>query len=240
MLGDISNKQIHGFADGSYCSNQTTGRYVCGTIDGPWGLTAFNNSLYISSFGSDQILIFSILNGKFIHAFGDSDTLDCPEGIAIHTESNYIYINNYGSNKIAVYNLHNYQFLYYFATGTSIPHLRGPESLIIDIQRNILAVTSYLNNSILFFDITTTHNNSKSNNNIPNITTTFHNMTTTTTTTTNNNNTALPTTLHQNSKSQPSSSYQVVSLTAYNLIGPIGLCLLPSTGTYVASYYHVS
>ena len=74
----------------------------CATLDGPWGLAFLPTEtseisdangyligeLFVSSFGSDQILQFRIfkhhrrLSAFFVSAFGDSETLDCPEGLA--------------------------------------------------------------------------------------------------------------------------------------------------------------
>lgn len=232
LLGHLSNKQLHGFADGSYCSNKTTGSVVCGTVDGPWGLTAYNSTLFVSSFGSDQILVFSMPDSRFIHAFGNSDTLDCPEGIVIDVSQQIMYIINYASNSIAVYDLHDYKFIRYFATATTIPFLKGPESITIDKSRNLIAVTCYINNSVVFIDSNTGRLSSvvfpdqyqayapPSANQQFSVNKT-------------RNNSSPPIT----GTDTGTGSSMLKNSTA--LLGPIGL-FLTSLGTYMVSYYNVS
>jgi hypothetical protein len=44
---------------------------------GPWGLAQAGGLLYVSSFGSDQILVFNVISGEFIDALGDR----CPNPV---------------------------------------------------------------------------------------------------------------------------------------------------------------
>jgi hypothetical protein len=73
---------------------------------GPWGMAANDGFLYVASFGSDQVLVFDIMdNGKFVNAFGDSDTLDSPEGIAISRDKTTLYVASFLDSRIVAFDL---------------------------------------------------------------------------------------------------------------------------------------
>lgn len=152
LLGNLQTKKVHGFVDGSYCTHNLQNVWICGVVNGPWGLATYNSTLYVGSFGADQVLIFSVVTGTFLDAFGDSTHLDCPEGIAIDDSRRKVYVANYGSSNIAMFDLDSKKFISYFATTTLTPDLSGPESVVFDPQTQIVGVTSYLNNSgVTFF-----------------------------------------------------------------------------------------
>lgn len=155
LMGSMINRTVSGFADGSYCTKDRDGAAKCGIVDGPWGMRAFNDSLYVSSFGSDQILVFSLKGnnfGWFIDSFGDSDHLDCPEGIHIDPVEKVIYIANYNANNVVVFSLKTRQYLKTFISASSgLGYLMGPESIVYDPLSGYFAVTSYGNDSVLFF-----------------------------------------------------------------------------------------
>ena len=77
------------FADrGRHCAT-TRGKVRCARLDGAWGLAshAARGLLFVSSFGSDEVLAFSE-GGDFQYALtGD---LDCPEGLALNGDSLYV------------------------------------------------------------------------------------------------------------------------------------------------------
>lgn len=153
----MTDKTVKGFADDKYCTTNKLNKVVCGIVDGPWGMIIFNSTLYVSSFGSDQVLLFSLSNhnfGKFIDSFGDSEFLDCPEGLAIDPQHEIIYIANYNSNNIVQFDLKTHQFQREFiTTATSFGYLKGPESIIYDPYSKLFAITSFSNNSVLFFSV---------------------------------------------------------------------------------------
>jgi len=154
VIGNLSKKTILPFVDGEYCKKKDkgTGSIVCGILDGPWGMVIKQDLFYVTSFGSDQVLVFSVSNGEFFDAFGDSSSLDCPEGIAIdNNNSNLIYVVNYGSSNIAIFDS-NHKFLQYLVTQKQVPYLRNPESILLDPANERIVVTSYSNNSIVFLD----------------------------------------------------------------------------------------
>ena len=158
LLGSLSNRTVSGFADGSYCATNTRGNVVCGIVEGPWGMTTYNETLYVSQFGSDQILLFSLQRhnfGWFIDSFGDADHLDCPEGIAVDTRNDEMYIANYNSNNIVVFCLKTQRYKRELVSQSSTPWLSMPEDIAIDISSNLLAVASFGNNSVLFFSTVT-------------------------------------------------------------------------------------
>ena len=158
LLGSLSNRTVSGFADGSYCATNHQGKVVCGIVEGPWGMTTYNETLYVSQFGSDQILLFSLQRhnfGWFIDSFGDSDHLDCPEGIAVDTKNDEMYIANYNSNSIVVFCLKTQKYKRDLVSQSNTPWLSMPEDIAIDISSNLLAVASFGNNSVLFFSTET-------------------------------------------------------------------------------------
>jgi hypothetical protein len=69
-------------------------------------MAANDGFLYVASFGSDQVLVFDIMdNGKFVNAFGDSDTLDSPEGIAISKDKTTLYVASFLDSRIMAFDL---------------------------------------------------------------------------------------------------------------------------------------
>lgn len=159
LIGNLINKTMAGFADDSYCTRNRFGTTVCGIVEGPWSMQTFNTTLYVSCFGSDQILLFSLRQenfGWFIDAFGDSEHLDCPEGIAIDAQNELMYIANYCSSSVVLFDLKTHRYLRDFVTHSStFGYLMGPETVVLDVGMKMLAVASYGNNSVLFFALET-------------------------------------------------------------------------------------
>jgi DNA-binding beta-propeller fold protein YncE len=95
--------------------------------------------------------MFSTQNSRFIGTLGDSEYLDCPEGLAIDSERSVIYIANYNSNNVVKYDLLTKKYIGVFASAsTTLGHLKGPESVIYDPLNNVIGITCYANNSVLF------------------------------------------------------------------------------------------
>ena len=59
----------------------------------------------MSSFGSDQVLVFDVASGRFIDALGDSDSLDSPEGIAISTDGGTLYVASFLNSRILAFDI---------------------------------------------------------------------------------------------------------------------------------------
>jgi hypothetical protein len=155
IMGKIDERKVFEFAEGSYCAVNRFGRMACGIVDGPWGLATYNNSVYVSSFGSDQILQFSLADGTFMDAFGDADYIDCPEGLAIDPIEQLLYVANYQTNNIGIYDLNTHKFLRFLTSATSTQaDLKGPESIALHQESNLLAVVSHDAHSLSFFDAT--------------------------------------------------------------------------------------
>ena len=132
--GIMTEHKLSVFASGIHCvQNEISQRYgSCGIVDGPWGLAVYNNSLFVSSFGSDQILVYSIFNRRLLAVFGDSEHLDCPEGIAIDDHKKVIYVVNYNSNEVVVYDLIEYKFIRVLLSFSQCPFVKGPEAIAIN------------------------------------------------------------------------------------------------------------
>ena len=90
------------FADrGRHCAT-TRGKVRCARLDGAWGLAshAARGLLFVSSFGSDEVLAFSE-GGDFQYALtGD---LDCPEGLALNGDQ--LYVASFLDSRIVAFDL---------------------------------------------------------------------------------------------------------------------------------------
>ena len=90
------------FADrGRHCAT-TRGKVRCARLDGAWGLAsdAERGLLFVSSFGSDEVLAFSE-GGDFRYALtGD---LDCPEGLALNGDQ--LYVASFLDSRIVAFDL---------------------------------------------------------------------------------------------------------------------------------------
>jgi hypothetical protein len=146
------------FAKGVYCSDRTK---PCSVLDGPWGLEHFENKLFISSFSSDQILVFNITTGGYIYGFGNSVELNCPEGMTLGGDG-YLYVVSYLNNEIVRYNPVTYEYVDVIVKAGTIS---GPEDVIYLHSNNFnyLIVTSHWSNSILIYNASTTISSSRNN-----------------------------------------------------------------------------
>lgn len=94
--------QFRVFAQGSYCTPQIR---RCAILNGPWGLAHSMGHLFVSSFGSDQVLVFEASSGRFLDAFGDSGSLDSPEGLALSGDGSILYVTSFLDSRIVAFNL---------------------------------------------------------------------------------------------------------------------------------------
>ena len=133
------------FAKGVYCADSSK---PCSILDGPWGLEYFDRRLFVSSFSSDQILVFNITNGEYISAFGNSIELNCPEGIAMGGDG-YLYVVSYLNNEIVRYNPMTYEYVDVIVKPGTIS---GPEDVLY--MNSVLVISSHWSNSILCYNAT--------------------------------------------------------------------------------------
>lgn len=61
--------------------------------------------LFVASFGSDQVLVFEALTGRFVDAMGDSDTLDSPEGLALSPDGNTLFVASFLDSRIVSFQI---------------------------------------------------------------------------------------------------------------------------------------
>ena len=71
-------------------------------LDGPWGLQVRNDVLYVASFTTDAIHMYSLTTGKFIDFFGNEDELDCPEGIEFGPDGT-LYVVSFLADEVVRY-----------------------------------------------------------------------------------------------------------------------------------------
>mmetsp|Transcript_21570 Transcript_21570/g.64555 ORF Transcript_21570/g.64555 Transcript_21570/m.64555 type:complete len:403 (+) Transcript_21570:308-1516(+) len=87
---------------GRHCA-EIDGVASCARLDGAWGLAAHEERelLFVSSFGSDEVLAFSLATGAF--RFSLAGDLDCPEGLA--TSGDELYVASFLDSRLVVYDL---------------------------------------------------------------------------------------------------------------------------------------
>eukprot|EP00516_Mucochytrium_quahogii_P011837 CAMPEP_0203784196 /NCGR_PEP_ID=MMETSP0100_2-20121128/328_1 /ASSEMBLY_ACC=CAM_ASM_000210 /TAXON_ID=96639 /ORGANISM=" , Strain NY0313808BC1" /LENGTH=358 /DNA_ID=CAMNT_0050686143 /DNA_START=616 /DNA_END=1692 /DNA_ORIENTATION=+ len=148
-------------------------RHICTKLDGPWGMAQDPNpvnryhvggthegELVVSSFGTDQVLRFALfrsihnnrLFAQFITMFGDSDSLDCPEGLAFSPNGD-IYVASFLGDKIAIFSREKQTDEYAFTSfyeENSLTMLDGPEEICFS-QRGDLVVASQFSNQVFHF-----------------------------------------------------------------------------------------
>ncbi|KAK7231173.1 ubiquitinyl hydrolase [Aureococcus anophagefferens] len=91
------------FADaGPHCATDRRTRVLsCARLDGAWGLAVHEDLLYVSSFGSDEILAFHRKSRKFKRSLtGD---LDSPEGLAVGGD--FLYVASFLDSRLVAFDL---------------------------------------------------------------------------------------------------------------------------------------
>ena len=138
------NEKWEVFAGGYYCNRKSLkGFDSCAILDGPFGMEFDGRSkFYVSSFGSDQILVFNLTSNKFIGAMGDSSSLNCPESIVFGPDGQ-LYVANFGDSNIVVFNVSTGQSKIFAQS----EQLQGPEQICF--VGNNLFVTSHFNDQVL-------------------------------------------------------------------------------------------
>ena len=121
--------------------------FQCGFLDGPWGIAYRKNLIFISSFGSDQILMFHATTARFHGAFGDSSTLNCPQGIAFGPDG-LLYVANFMTHTIARFDPDTGAHLGVWAEHSA---LRRPEDLAFTPFGTLL-VSSFHSNHVFHFE----------------------------------------------------------------------------------------
>ncbi len=150
--------------DHYYCNIQKQ----CIKLDGPYGMILLPSStlsneiysLYVASFTFDNINVFDInitdMKVSYIYSFGDSETLDCPQGITFNPLQQVLYVTSFLDNQITLFNISNGIYLdkINFYNNKNII-LNGPENLKFDNTFTYLYISSYYTNTILKYNIFT-------------------------------------------------------------------------------------
>ena len=105
-----------------------------------------NNHLYVASQNSNKILNYDSVTGKFL---GEILLKNSPSDILL-VNDDLIFISIFETNSVLVYNVNSKQFT---SIISSEHGLDGPEGLSIDVNRNLLYVSSSKNNKIIQYDI---------------------------------------------------------------------------------------
>jgi hypothetical protein len=136
------------FASGVYCKPDKP----CAMLDGPWGMAINDNKLYVASFGTDQILFFDIESQDYLGAFGDSDVLDCPEGMAFSRNGILFVVSNLRNEVVSF----DTSLVKTPVVGVyRSAHLDSPEDVVLVEAEQTLAISSHSNNSIVLIDVRT-------------------------------------------------------------------------------------
>ena len=134
------------FARGTYCNT----RSPCTVLSGPWGLVTHQDKLYVSSFSTDQILIFNTETSQYIDVMGCSEELNAPEGLSIGPSGKYLYVASFLSGEIVRYSIQERKKVNVVAS--SLP---GPEgiSFLTGSSSTLLAVACHTDHSIRLIDV---------------------------------------------------------------------------------------
>jgi len=148
------------FASGRYCAPGAP----CAVLDGPWGMAARRGQLFVSSFGTDHVMVFDLASRAFVAAFGGSTVLDCPEGLAFDSAGR-LYVASFLSNDVVVFNASRSEGYGGGGGGTyeapallrrlRSDHLEGPEDVAFDPLNEHVLVSSHSNHSVLRFSART-------------------------------------------------------------------------------------
>ena len=140
------------FARGVYCNNQQP----CVVLSGPWGIAGHLDQIYITSFSTDQILIFNATDTTFLGSLGNSEELNAPEGLFVHFP--FLYVSSYLSGTIVQYNVVTRQMV-----RVVVRDLPGPEGLTFLVNSQLLAVACHTDHSIRLIDVRYENNITSSN-----------------------------------------------------------------------------
>ena len=133
------------------------GERGCGVVDSPWGLLHEGGRVFVSSFGSDQVLVFSTA-GAYLGHMGSSTVLDCPQGMALDENTGVLFVVSFIGNSIARFEAHSGKFLgYLLEPGGDVLH--APEDCALQYlpgeAHPRLLVTSHWDDSVHAFDSVT-------------------------------------------------------------------------------------
>ena len=151
-VGGDGGVDRHVFAKGYYCSP----RQPCARLDGPWGMAVRSGQLYVSSFGTDQVLVFNASTGEYATAFGNSEELDCPEGLAFDAAGR-LYVASFLSNDVAVYAAAAAGRGPVLVKRLHSNWLNGPEDVAFDPISGDLFVSSHYNHTVVRFSTRSPH-----------------------------------------------------------------------------------
>lgn len=119
------------------------------SLDGPSGLAYddYLNWLFVSSFGSDEVLAYDADDGSLQKRYGNENELDCPEAIAIGPDG-LLYVGSYLKGWIVRYNITTSAFLGVFAMDRQLQLL---EEMVFHGSK--LLISSFFSNAIFQFNI---------------------------------------------------------------------------------------
>lgn len=112
-------------------------------LDGPWGMVADDEYLYVASFTTDQIHKYDLTTRRFVGAFGNESYLDCPEGMAI-CPNNTIYVASFLNDKVVKFSIPDGKFLGVVADKSH--GLKGPEDVAFLKDGTLLICSHYTDN----------------------------------------------------------------------------------------------
>lgn len=138
------NGDLELFARGTYCNT----RQPCISLSGPWGITGQSNEIYVSSFSTDTILIFSHNDSSYLGSMGDAEHLNAPEGLCMGPNSIYLYVSSFLSGDIVQYNIQTRSMV-----KVIISNLPGPEGITFLLGSQLLAVACHSDHSVRLIDV---------------------------------------------------------------------------------------
>lgn len=111
-------------------------------LDGPWGLQAVADVLFVASFATDRIHRYNMTTGEPLGMFGSEAEIDCPEGLAVDNNGT-LYVASFLDDSIARYTTEGEFLGRHSPTG-----LKGPEDIEV-LPDGDIVVTSHFSDEIL-------------------------------------------------------------------------------------------
>jgi DNA-binding beta-propeller fold protein YncE len=121
-----------------------------GGLSGPRGLVFHGSNVFVSSFGSDQVIEYNATTGAFVTAFASGGGLIEPSGLIFGPDGN-LYVSSLGGGQVLRYNGTTGAFIGVFASGGG---LSSPRGLLFGSDGN-LYVSSGDTNNVLRYNGTT-------------------------------------------------------------------------------------
>jgi len=143
----------HWFRVVGYGTGSRIGGRTYGPVDGPTGLAVDSRlRLMVASFGTDQIVRYNSVTGKFIDIFINDEEghMDCPEGLLLLPDR--LLVASFLNDKVLSYHPQSGAFQEVFARGS---YLDGPQVMLLHPGAKSIFISSYNKDRVMIVDSNT-------------------------------------------------------------------------------------